>query len=76
MATERLTREQTRRNKVGRPARIDQMMIADAALEIGLEDVTMKAVAERLGMSVTGLYHHVAGRASWSAWRRSDRPPT
>ena len=37
-------------------------MIARAAHEVGLEHVTMKAVAERLGVSVPGLYHHVEGR--------------
>jgi AcrR family transcriptional regulator len=50
------------RPRVGRPPSIDRSMIADAAAEIGLENLTMKAVAERLGVSVTGLYHHVAGR--------------
>jgi AcrR family transcriptional regulator len=37
-------------------------MIARAASEIGLDNVTMKAVAEHLGVSVPGLYHHVDGR--------------
>jgi AcrR family transcriptional regulator len=50
------------RPKVGRPARIDRAMIARAASEIGLERLTMKAVAYRLGVSVPGLYHHVEGR--------------
>ena len=48
--------------KIGRPARIDRAMIARAAYEIGLDRVTMKAVADRLGVSVPGLYHHVEGR--------------
>jgi AcrR family transcriptional regulator len=38
-------------------------MIAHAAHEIGLRDLTMKAVADRLGVSVPGLYHHVAGKS-------------
>jgi len=50
------------RPKVGRPARLDRAMIARAAAEIGLDRVTMKAVADRLGVSVPGLYHHVQGR--------------
>jgi AcrR family transcriptional regulator len=50
------------RPKIGRPARIDRAMIARAASEIGLDRVTMKAVADRLGVSVPGLYHHVQGR--------------
>jgi AcrR family transcriptional regulator len=49
--------------RVGRPARLDRAMIAKAAHEVGLERVTMKAVAHRLGVSVPGLYHHVEGRA-------------
>jgi AcrR family transcriptional regulator len=50
------------RPKVGRPPRIDRAMIARAAYEVGLDRVTMKAVADRLGVSVPGLYHHVDGR--------------
>jgi AcrR family transcriptional regulator len=61
-----MTREQrpgqppTRR--VGRPARIDRQAIAKAAHEVGLAGLTLKAVADRLGVSVGGLYHHVEGR--------------
>ena len=50
------------RGKTGRPARLDRDMIAHAAYEIGLDRVTMKAVADQLGVSVPGLYHHVEGR--------------
>ena len=50
------------RAKTGRPARLDREMIARAAFEIGLDRVTMKAVADQLGVSVPGLYHHVEGR--------------
>jgi AcrR family transcriptional regulator len=50
------------RPKIGRPARLDRAMIARAAYEIGLDRVTMKAVADRLGVSVPGLYHHLEGR--------------
>lgn len=48
--------------RIGRPPRIDLAAIADAALEIGFDDVTMRKVAERLGVSVPGLYHYVRGR--------------
>lgn len=48
--------------RVGRPARIDKDAIAEAVLEIGLEQSSMKAVAEHLGVSVPGLYHHVRNR--------------
>ncbi len=50
------------RRKVGRPARLDREMIAKAAYEVGLDRITMKAVADRLGVSVPGLYHHLDGR--------------
>jgi AcrR family transcriptional regulator len=38
-------------------------MVIDAAREIGLESLTMQSVADRLGVSVAGLYHYVDGRA-------------
>jgi AcrR family transcriptional regulator len=50
------------RGKVGRPARIDRTAIAEAVLEIGLDGISMKAVADHLGVSVAGLYHHVGNR--------------
>ena len=50
------------RRRVGRPARINRQLIAEAAGEIGLADLTLKAVADRLGVSVTGLYHHIADK--------------
>jgi AcrR family transcriptional regulator len=48
--------------KVGRPARIDRTAIAEAVLDLGLDGISMKAVADHLGVSVAGLYHHVANR--------------
>jgi AcrR family transcriptional regulator len=51
-----------RANKVGRPARIDRTAIAEAVLELGLDGISMKAVADHLGVSVPGLYHHVSNR--------------
>jgi AcrR family transcriptional regulator len=47
---------------VGRPPRIDRGQIAEAAHEIGLADLTLKAVADQLGVSVAGLYHHIEGK--------------
>lgn len=47
---------------MGRPARISRSAIAEAAHEIGLADLTLKAVAERLGVGVPSLYHHIDGR--------------
>lgn len=48
--------------KVGRPARISRQAIAEAANEIGLSDLTLRAVADRLGVSIASLYHHVEGK--------------
>lgn len=48
--------------RVGRPATIDVDAIVRAVQEIGLEDVTIRRVADHLGVSVPGLYHHVRGR--------------
>jgi AcrR family transcriptional regulator len=48
--------------KVGRPARIDRTAIAEAVLNLGLDGISMKAVADHLGVSVAGLYHHVGNR--------------
>ena len=50
------------RTRRGRPARIDAASIADAALDIGIAEATMRDVADRLGVSLPGLYHHVKGR--------------
>ena len=47
------------KRRVGRPARINRELIAEAAHEIGLADLTLRAVADRLGVSITGLYHHI-----------------
>ena len=49
-------------SKVGRPPRVTPAQIAEAALAIGLDRATVRNVAERLGMSVPGLYHHVRSR--------------
>lgn len=46
----------------GRPPRVTAAQIAEAALAIGLDQATIRNVAERLGMSVPGLYHHVRTR--------------
>jgi len=41
---------------------VDREQIAQAASEISLTDLTMRAVADRLGVSVTSLYYHVRDR--------------
>jgi AcrR family transcriptional regulator len=54
--------EPVRGRRVGRPAQIDRQAIAEAARQVGLERLTLKAVADRLGVSVAGLYHHIRGK--------------
>lgn len=48
--------------KVGRPARINREMIACAAHEIGLDGLTLRAVADHLGVSIAALYHYVSSK--------------
>jgi AcrR family transcriptional regulator len=48
--------------RVGRPPRVSVPMIIDAAREIGLEAVTLKDVADRLGVALATLYRHVKNR--------------
>jgi AcrR family transcriptional regulator len=50
------------RPRVGRPPRISRQKIAEAAHEIGLDGLTLRAVADRLGVSIAALYHHVSGK--------------
>jgi AcrR family transcriptional regulator len=50
------------RPKVGRPPRINRQMIAEAAHEIGLDGLTLKAVADHLDVSIAALYHHVTSK--------------
>jgi AcrR family transcriptional regulator len=46
----------------GRPARIDKAQVVEAALAVGLGNLTMKAVAARLGVGTAALYYHVRDR--------------
>jgi AcrR family transcriptional regulator len=48
--------------RLGRPPRVTSAQIAQAALAIGLDRATIRNVADYLGMSVPGLYHHVRTR--------------
>lgn len=50
------------RPRVGRPPRINRQMIAEAAHEIGLDGLTLKAVADHLDVSIAALYHHVKSK--------------
>src|SRR5687768_9044404 len=50
------------RPRLGRPPRISRAMIAEAAHELGLDGLTLRAVAEHLGVSIAALYHHVSSK--------------
>ena len=64
-----------RRPRVGRPPRISRAMIAEAAHELGLEGLTLKAVADHLGVSIAALYHHVSGKDDLMRLAASTRRP-
>lgn len=49
-------------SRAGRPSRVDAKSIVDAAIAIGLSRVTIKEVAERLGVTAPALYRHVRNR--------------
>jgi AcrR family transcriptional regulator len=46
----------------GRPAKLTNQQILDAACAIGLPDLTLGAVAKALGVSVAALYHYFKDR--------------
>lgn len=48
--------------RIGRPARISREAIAEAALVIGLDQVTVQKIAQTLGVDHSSLYRHVRGR--------------
>lgn len=50
------------RPRLGRPPRISRTMIAEAAHELGLDGLTLRAVADHLGVSIAALYHHVSSK--------------
>lgn len=47
---------------VGRPPRINRQLIAEVAHDLGLDQVTLRAVADRLDVSIAALYHYVDGK--------------
>ncbi len=47
---------------IGRPARISRETIAEAALTLGLDKVTLKKIAIHLGVDHSSLYRHVKNR--------------
>jgi AcrR family transcriptional regulator len=48
--------------RAGRPPRIDLAAIALVAGDMPLEELSIRSVADRLGVSVAALYHYVSGR--------------
>lgn len=46
----------------GRPPKINQDRIIEAAISLGLDSFTMQGIAEHLGVTAPALYSHVAGR--------------
>lgn len=62
LAARKPTDSPTRPARPGRPARVNAQAIIRAAIEIGLEGVTLKQVADRLGVAVPTLYRHVRNR--------------
>jgi len=57
-----VTASHSLRRPVGRPARVNMQAIVDAALALGLDQLTMTAVADRLGVGISTLYQYVKNR--------------
>jgi AcrR family transcriptional regulator len=62
----------TQRRSIGRPRSIDRDKIVAAATEIGVERLTMRAVAEHLGVTTQALYNHIGGRRELLALLAND----
>lgn len=60
------------RRTIGRPRSIDRDKIVAAANEIGLDNLTMRAVAEHLGVTTQALYNHIGGRRELVALMAND----
>ena len=54
--------QETSRRGIGRPRSIDRDKIIAAANHIGIEHLTMRAIAEHLGVTTQALYNHIGGR--------------
>jgi AcrR family transcriptional regulator len=54
--------ESNKEERRGRPAKITNQQILDAAFAIGLPDLTLRAVAKAMGVSVAALYHYFKDR--------------
>ncbi|MEM9655223.1 MAG: TetR/AcrR family transcriptional regulator C-terminal domain-containing protein [Actinomycetota bacterium] len=51
----------------GRPPSLSQDQVVAAAVEVGLRDLTLQAVADRVGVSIPGLYRYVEDRSHLEA---------
>jgi AcrR family transcriptional regulator len=60
------------RRAIGRPRSIDRAKIIAAANEIGIERLTMRAVATHLGVTTQALYNHIGGRRELLALLAND----
>jgi AcrR family transcriptional regulator len=60
------------RRGIGRPRSIDRDKIIAAANEIGVERLTMRAVAAHLGVTTQALYNHIGGRRELLALLAND----
>ena len=60
------------RRGTGRPRSIDRDKIIAAANEIGVERLTMRAVAAHLGVTTQALYNHIGGRRELLALLAND----
>jgi AcrR family transcriptional regulator len=60
------------RRPSGRPRLIDREKIVRAASEIGADRLTMRAVAEHLGVTTQALYNHIGGRRELMALLAND----
>ncbi len=50
-----------KRQGPGRPSTISQSAVVDEAVGLGLEGLTLAAVATRLGVTKSALYHYISG---------------
>lgn len=60
------------KRSIGRPRSIDRDRIVAAANRIGAERLTMRAVAEDLGVTTQALYNHIGGRRELLALLAND----
>ena len=62
----------TAKRSIGRPRSIDRDKIVAAANSIGVDRLTMRGVAEQLGVTTQALYNHIGGRRELLALLAND----